>query len=398
MDRACSSHSRLHQVALSCAILACAATSDRLYAQFGYPATDMTRIRDTAVPTAPTTTGFGWGTPTFTTPTAPTTNVTATPDWQLGITVDNTTAGVVVRSVQPNSAAARAGLEPGDIILTVGGYQVGYVDNRLFDVGEEIRRRADATGRVRMLVQDLRSGKVNLLDVNLQNVSIAVQGDVVWRDQRALPAGATLQVKVDYVSRPYQAINGGILNAIIVQNQPIPFQLFLDQNYLIPNERYQIQASIKAGNQVLYATSQPILIDLSRGNVSGLRLELVPAGVVTAGSNYTTAYSTNSALANDYYQKYLNRPPTQAEMTAWLEYFNRGKPIEDLPVTLLGSAEFYERAGGTDALFIERMFRVVVQRPPSNEETSRWLQQLQRLGPQGRSQAVKDFWTAANRK
>jgi hypothetical protein len=103
-------------------------------------------------------------------------------------------------------------------------------------------------------------------------------------------------------------------------------------------------------------------------------------------------------MITNYYQKYLNRVPNQAEMTAWLEYFARGKSVDDLPVTLLSSAEFYERSGGTDARFIEQMFLSVVQRRPSNEEMTRWLQQLQRLGPQGRNQAVRDFWMSANRK
>jgi polyphosphate kinase 2 (PPK2 family) len=103
-------------------------------------------------------------------------------------------------------------------------------------------------------------------------------------------------------------------------------------------------------------------------------------------------------MVNDYYQRYLSRTPSQGEMTAWLEYFARGKSEEDLPVTLLSSTEFYERAGSTDARFIDRMFRVVVNRAPSNEETNQWLQKLLRLGPQGRSTVVKEFWRAASPK
>lgn len=376
--------------------LAMLLVSESATAQFGFPA-DASRTRDGVPANAPVQSGFGWGTSTTFTPntlTAPATSA-SNPDWQLGITVDNTTAGVVVRNVQPRSGAERAGLEAGDIILTVGGFQVGYVDNRLFDVGEEIRRRVDNQGTVRMLVQDLRTGKVNLLNVNLQNVSVSVRGDVVWRDFGKVPVGATLQVRVDNISRPYQAIGGGILNTLITQNQPIPYELNLDPNYLVAGERYQIQAMIRSGDQVIYASAQPLLIDPTRGSLNNIRLEVVPVGSVSTGGNYSAAYSTNVNLINDYYQRYLSRVPTQSEMTAWLEYFARGKSIEDLPVTLLSSTEFYERAGSTDARFIDKMFRVVVNRAPSNEETNQWLQKLLRLGPQGRSQIVKEFWKAA---
>ena len=380
--------------------------SDSASAQFGYPA-DVARTRDGVPASVPLQSNFGWGTNTLSpssfTPNTltPAYSYASNPDWQLGITVDNTTSGVVVRGVQPRSAAERAGLEAGDIILTVGGFQVGYVDNRLFDVGEEIRRRVDAQGSVRMLVQDLRTGKVNLLSVNLQNVSVSVRGDVVWRNYNSLPPGATLQVRVDNVSRPYQSVGGGILNSYINQNQPVPFELNLDPSYLVAGERYQIQAMIRSGDQILYSTPTPIVIDPTRGSLSNIRLELTPVGVVSAGgtssgNNYSTAYSTNVNLINDYYQRYLNRTPTQSEMTAWLEYFARGKSEEDLPVTLLSSTEFYERSGSTDARFIDRMFRVVVNRAPSNEETNQWLQKLLRLGPQGRSQVVKEFWRAAS--
>lgn len=385
-----------------CAIFALALllVSDSASGQFGFPA-DMSRTRDDAPVSAPPATGFGWGTSTLTPSTTTSTWNSINPntaDWQLGITVDNTTAGVVIRNVQPRSAAERAGLEAGDIILTVAGFQVGYVDNRLFDVGEEIRRRVDAQGSARMLVQDLRTGKVNLLNVNLQNVSVAVRGDVIWRDYGTLPVGSTLQVRVDNITRPYQAVGGGLLNTTINQNQPIPFELNLDPSYLVAGERYQIQAMIRSGDRILYSTLQPVVIDPTRGSISNLRIEVSPVGVTPAGGTYSAAYSTNVNMINSYYQRYLNRTPSQSEMTAWLEYFARGKSEEDLPVTLLSSTEFYERSGSTDARFIDRMFRVVVNRAPSNEETNQWLQKLLRLGPQGRSQVVKEFWKAASPK
>ena len=65
--------------------------------------------------------------------------------------------GVRVRSVTPGSAASRARIEVGDSIVTVNGYQVGMVQGRLYDLSEEISRRADASGAVTLVVQDHRT-------------------------------------------------------------------------------------------------------------------------------------------------------------------------------------------------------------------------------------------------
>lgn len=89
------------------------------------------------------------------------------PRWWLGVYVYDTPAGVVVTRVVPNSPAARAGLEPRDAIVTVEGYQVGYVGRRLYALGPELQQRANPNGEVLLLVQNWRNGELTNMDVRL---------------------------------------------------------------------------------------------------------------------------------------------------------------------------------------------------------------------------------------
>lgn len=87
--------------------------------------------------------------------------------WKLGVHAYNTETGVVVTQVQPNSPASRAGFERGDRIVAVGGFQVGWIGNRLYPLGAELQRQAGPRGQVQLLVQNVRNHKLLNLDVRL---------------------------------------------------------------------------------------------------------------------------------------------------------------------------------------------------------------------------------------
>ncbi len=129
-------------------------------------------------------------------------NLMQPPEWQLGVSVENRDTGALVRSVAPNSAGARARLEPDDLIIAVGGYQIGIIDGRLFDLGEELRRRADASGIVSMLVQDHNSGQIANVRVQLDASKTTLSGEVVYRERFALPSDAIITVQIEDVTRP----------------------------------------------------------------------------------------------------------------------------------------------------------------------------------------------------
>ena len=122
--------------------------------------------------------------------------------WSLGVAVDPLETGVRVRSVAGGTAAQRAGLEPGDIIITVDGYQVGRVGGRDYPLDAELNRRADAAGRVRLLVQDTRGKGLVIRDVRLDRGGDrpqqqgVVTGEVTYRSDAPPPRDAELRVRV----------------------------------------------------------------------------------------------------------------------------------------------------------------------------------------------------------
>jgi hypothetical protein len=99
-------------------------------------------------------------------------------DWKLGVWGYNTDSGVVITRVSPNSAATRIGLEAGDKIVSVGGYQIGYVGDLLYPLGFELQRQAGSRGDVLLLVQNVR---------NRELMNLTAQLDRAGRD-RPFPA------------------------------------------------------------------------------------------------------------------------------------------------------------------------------------------------------------------
>ncbi len=87
--------------------------------------------------------------------------------WFLGVFGRYTTTGHLLTRVYPNTPASRAGLEPGDRIVTVNGQQIGEVLNRQYPIDTLLQRHATRDGFVRLLVQDQRSGRLVNVDVRL---------------------------------------------------------------------------------------------------------------------------------------------------------------------------------------------------------------------------------------
>jgi len=87
----------------------------------------------------------------------------------LGVSGTDTVAGVLVTGVVRGTPAERAGLERGDRVLSVAGYQVGIVatptGRRVYPLGVELARRLNRTGDAVLLVQDHRTGQITTVTV-----------------------------------------------------------------------------------------------------------------------------------------------------------------------------------------------------------------------------------------
>jgi uncharacterized lipoprotein YbaY len=314
-------------------------------------------------------------------------------NWRLGVTVDNTATGVRVRKVERGSAADSAGIEVGDVIITVGGYQVGYVGGRLFDVGEEFRRRVDSQGRVELLVRDVRRNELRVLNVGLKSASVRISGEIRLSDNRNLPPNAILQLQLVSRNRPNSDILGGSSTQLIGNQRPIRFDMNVDTSYLRPGEQYELRAAISSGRETLYLLRPGAAVDPLNNPDSFLRLTMQPAGGNIPDQDFGPGIPPNSqAKIVRFYESFLDRTPQQWEVSAWVKHFNKGLSADDLPRSLLVSDEFYDKSGGNSAAFVNRMFLVVTGKQPTLAERNRWQQRFQQLGGRDRTTIVREFW------
>lgn len=132
--------------------------------------------------------------------------------YTLGIMARNTPAGVEVVSAQPGSVALASGIQPGDVIVTVAGYQVGYVGDRLYDVTDEITRRVNAAGQVPLLVRNGRTGALAPLVVQYGARSRCTITGVLTTDA----TGPTGLIPRDQITQWFQSYLG---------RQPRPYEV-----------------------------------------------------------------------------------------------------------------------------------------------------------------------------
>ncbi len=75
----------------------------------------------------------------------------------LGVAVVSTCHGEEVTQVVPDSPASRAGLEPGDVIVSVDDVRVGVVNGRVYSLAPVVR---GARAPLKLMIRDVRTGNL----------------------------------------------------------------------------------------------------------------------------------------------------------------------------------------------------------------------------------------------
>ena len=324
-------------------------------------------------------------------------------DWRLGIRVNNTETGVLVTDVTPGSAGARARLEREDLIIAVGGYQVGMIDGLLYDLGDELRRRADATGAVSMLVQDHTNGRIANVRVQLDGNTTSLNGELVYRERLPLPSDSIVTVRIVNVTRPYAAVRNGEVSFRPTNANSIPFEIAYDANYIMPDDTYEVRASIVSGGREILQSvqSQPVI---TRGNPTQVRLIMAssaPPLAANPGSSVVTAgypnYNTATDQITKIYRDYLGRNPTNGELAALQFAPNMQTKLSKLPVELMAQQEFYDRTGNNNQVWMQTVFTTIVGHPPTQAEYDQWTRRFADLG-YSRTRLLDQLYTVAPKR
>lgn len=203
--------------------------------------------------------------------------------WRLGVEVQNTETGVVVMGVYPNTAAQRQGIEVGDVLVAIGGYQVGYVGGQLYGISDEFTLHADRFGRVEILVQNRRDARLVNMVVGLDprgtdgmipvwppiNPPVAtthkVVGLVSYRESIRLPATARLRVELvefDRLGRERRVVaqHSGTTDG---QQKPLSYELTFRSATLDPANKYAVRAYLDVQRAYTLYTPVPTAISAS---------------------------------------------------------------------------------------------------------------------------------------
>ena len=310
--------------------------------------------------------------------------------WRLGIYPENTDTGVRVGEVVRGSAAERAGLEVNDRLVSIGGYQVGYVAGTLYDIGTEFERNADEQGWVSVLVQNNRDGKLMNMPLQLDPRHESITGTITYRDRSALPRDAVATVELREVLRsdlrPVTIARQTISPASRV---PISFSIEYDPSEIDSRRTYVIDANITAAGRQIYAMRQsaPIFNGRPSTNVQLLVESTATGGPVTNRNEQLAQIST-------WFREYLRREPRAQELFVWQSHLDRGGSLSDVQLQILSTPEFYYQSNADDMTYIRRMFQLVVGRQPSQQEVFDWNRRLQDYNRM-RPELAKEFLAMA---
>lgn len=278
--------------------------------------------------------------------------------YRLGINVQNTPTGVLVVGVSPGSVAQASGIEAGDTLVTVGGYQVGYVGDRLFDVGDELARRVDAAGGVTLLVRDGRTGVLENAGVRFGAASRAVSGRIFGPGGTRLPASAVIAVRVLDVTYPQWQ------NVVVAQGQmastDLPTTYRVDLPVLQANHRYAVEARVEHGGRVILQTGQPTpLAAIDREQ----QVDLVLVGQQPPPGPQPSLQPRDQI--DQWIRTYLARPPRNFETEVWMAELYRGRSLANVQAGILSSSELFDRQGRSRDLYVAEVFRLLYAVPPN---------------------------------
>lgn len=101
-----------------------------------------------------------------------------------------------------------------------------------------------------------------------------------------------------------------------------------------------------------------------------------PRVAVANAITYSTEY--RGGLISGVYRDFLGRDPDQSGLENWLAAMAGGWTIQQMEGGFLGSQEYYNQSGATDAGWVRRLYQHVLRRDAAEVEVQSWLDVLGR--------------------
>jgi uncharacterized lipoprotein YbaY len=321
-------------------------------------------------------------------------------NWQLGAYLMNTANGVMIQQVVPGGLAALSGLKAGDIVVSVAGVQVGYLNGRTVDLVQEMTRRADMYGRVRLVVLDSISRQLNNVDVVIAQqpqFASSIVGEVSFDRGVYLSTYGTLKVELQNASRPFMQVAGGSDYKQTYGNGPFLYSIRYNPQYIIPTDRYRLVATLYDTNRMVIAYAAQDIAAPIPGTQSAYNLRLqAPSLYGTGGVNTVAYYPPDMSAMSQIFRQYLGREASLSESQAWSSQLASGAlSMSEMKAELLASPAFYDRAGNNPDLFIQRMIETVTGQPARFDQIQNWRVRLSAYGGM-RLPVAREFLTSVS--
>ncbi|MEX0713059.1 MAG: DUF4214 domain-containing protein [Pirellulales bacterium] len=107
------------------------------------------------------------------------------------------------------------------------------------------------------------------------------------------------------------------------------------------------------------------------------------AGAVRSGMSYSQVaqsflFSTErrAGIIDDLYREYLGRPSDGAGVNYWIGVWNAHGGPEHVQAGIIGSAEYYRTAGGTDAAWVTALYRNILNREVDQAGLDHWVRYI----------------------
>jgi len=114
---------------------------------------------------------------------------------------------------------------------------------------------------------------------------------------------------------------------------------------------------------------------------AGLVLAILETSVGT-GAAQPPAPIDAVQLVRSWYVRFLGRAPNEEGMAGWIQAVRQGQAPEVVLSGILGSAEYYNRAGTTSEGFVRNLYGDLLGREPSRGEFEFAMNRLRRESPQ----------------